>query len=97
MLPNLDFANKTIFPSFFLFLLIINLYYLIPAVIAQIFNPITELIIPVRIAIKKAKAEIETRPVIDIVIDPVINIIQNSTTILCFLLNNLFSFISSIE
>ena len=97
MLPNLDFANKTILPSFFLFFLIINLYYLIPAVIAQIFNPITKLIIPVRIAIKKAKAEIETRPVIDIVIDPVINIIQNSTTILCFLLNNLFSFISSIE
>ena len=97
MLPNLDFANKTILPSFFLFFLIINLYYLIPAVIAQIFNPIAKLIIPVRIAIKKAKAEIETRPVIDIVIDPVINIIQNSTTILCFLLNNLFSFISSIE
>ena len=43
MLFNLDFANNTISSCFFFFL-IIDLYFLIPAVIAQIFNPIAELI-----------------------------------------------------
>ena len=48
----------------FLFFLIINLYFLIPAVITQIFNPIAELAIPIGIPTKEAKAEIETHPVI---------------------------------
>ena len=38
--------------------------FLIPAVIAQIFNPIAELLIPVGILTKEAKAEMETEPVI---------------------------------
>ena len=46
----------------FLFL-IIDLYFLFPAVIAQIFNPITELVIPVGIPSKEAKAEIEMHPI----------------------------------
>ena len=40
---------------FFLFLLII---------IAQIFNPVVELVIPIGIPNKEAKAEMETHPVI---------------------------------
>ena len=34
-----------------------------PAVITQIFNPIAELVIPIRIPTKEAKAEMETHPV----------------------------------
>ena len=48
-----------------LFLLITDLYFLIPAVIAQIFNPIAELVIPTGIPSKEAKAEIEKYPVIE--------------------------------
>ena len=48
---------------FFSFFLIINLYFLYPAVIAQIFNPIAELVIPIGIPNKETKAEIEIHPV----------------------------------
>ena len=64
MLFNLDFASNTILSCFFFFFLIIDLYFLIPTVIAQIFNPIEELVIPIGIPTKEAKAEIETHPVI---------------------------------
>ena len=64
MLFNLDFANNTISSCFFFFLLISDLYFLIPAVITQIFNPIAELVIPTGIPTKEAKAEMETHPVI---------------------------------
>ena len=47
----------------FFFYLIIDLYFLIPAVITQIFNPIAELLIPIGIPTKEAKAEMETHPV----------------------------------
>ena len=50
MLFNVDFAKNTILSGLFFFLLIIDLYFLIPAVIAQIF--------------KEAKSEIEIYPVI---------------------------------
>ena len=42
----------------------IDLHFLIPAVIAQIFNPIAELVIPIGIAIKEAKAEVKMHPVL---------------------------------
>ena len=42
----------------FLFL-IADLYFLIPAVIAQIFNPIAELVIPIRIPSKEEKVAFE--------------------------------------
>ena len=61
---NLEFANNTILPSFFLFLLIIYLYFLIPPAITQIFNPIAELVIPIGITTKEAKPEKEIHPVI---------------------------------
>ena len=64
MLFNLDFASNTILSCFFFFFLIIDLYFLIPTVIAQIFNPIEELVIPTGIPTKEAKAEVETHPVI---------------------------------
>ena len=60
VLFNLDFAKNT----FIFFFIIIDLYFLIPAITVQIFNPIAELIIPVGIPTKEAKAEMETHPVI---------------------------------
>ena len=43
----------------FLFL-IIDLYFLIAAVITQIFNPTSELVIPIGTPTKEAKAEMKT-------------------------------------
>ena len=46
------------------FFLIIDFYFLIAAVIAQISNPIAELVIPLGIQTKEAKGKIEIHPVI---------------------------------
>ena len=62
MLFNLDFANSTILSCFFF--LIIELYFLIPAVIAKIFNLIAEIVIPIGIPSKEGKAGTEIHPVI---------------------------------
>ena len=43
----------------FFFLLIIGLYFLILAAIAQVFNPIAELAISIRIPREEVKAEFE--------------------------------------
>ena len=59
MLLNLDFADNSVLPWFCFFFLIIDLYFLIPAAIAQIFNPTAKFMIPIGIPIKDAKAEIE--------------------------------------
>ena len=64
MLFDLYFANNTILSCVFFYFLITDLYSLIPALIAQIFNPIAEIVIPIGIPTKEAKAEIETYPVI---------------------------------
>ena len=64
MLFNLDFANNTILSYFFFFFLIIDLYFLIPAAIGQIFYPIAELVIPIGIPTKEVKKKIEIHPVI---------------------------------
>ena len=64
MLLNLVFANDNISSCFLFFFLIIDLYFLIPAVIEQVFNPIAELVIAIGIPTKETKAEIETDPVI---------------------------------
>ena len=61
---DLDFDNDTILSHFFFFFLIIYLYFLNPAVVAQIFNPIAELEISMGIPIKEEKPEMETHPVI---------------------------------
>ena len=47
-----------------IFFLIIDLNLLIPVAIAQIFNPIAELLIPIGIPNKEAKAEIKIHPII---------------------------------
>ena len=54
ILFNLDFANNTILSCLFFFFLIIDLYFLIHAVIAHIFNPIAELVLPIGIPPKEA-------------------------------------------
>ena len=59
MLFNLDFPSNTTLWCFCFFLLTIDFYCLISAVIAQAFNPIAERVIPF-----EAKGEIETQPVI---------------------------------
>ena len=59
ILFNLDFSKNTILSCFFFFFVIIDLHFLSPAVIAQIFNPIVKLVVPS----KEAKAEIEIHPV----------------------------------
>ena len=64
MLFNLDYVNNTILSCFLFFFLFIVLYFLIPAVIAQIFNPLAELIIYVGIPTEEAKAVMETHPLI---------------------------------
>ena len=46
------------------FFLIIDLYFLIPVAIVQIFYPSAELVIPIRIPSKEEKSEIEIHPVI---------------------------------
>ena len=64
MLFNFDFANNTLLNTIlFLFFLFIDLYFLIPAVITQMFNPIAELIIPIGFPTKEAKVEMEIHPV----------------------------------
>ena len=59
---NLGFANN-IFYNVFLFFLIVNLYFLIPVVIAPISYPTVRLVIPVGTPTKQAKSEIGKHPV----------------------------------
>ena len=47
---------------FFLFFYIIRLYFLIPAVTAQIFNPTAELAVPTGTPTNEPNAEIKTQP-----------------------------------
>ena len=62
MLFNLVFVNNTVLPCFFMFFLIIDLCFLIAAVIAQNFNPITGIVIPITIQVKNQK-QLETHSV----------------------------------
>ena len=64
MLFNLDFADNTILSLLFFFFLIIDLFFLITAAIAHIFNPIAELAVPIGPRCKEAKAKIQTHQVI---------------------------------
>ena len=57
MLFKLAFANNTILSCFSFFFLIIDLYFIISKVIAQIFSPSPELAIPMGIPNKEAKEE----------------------------------------
>ena len=64
MLLILDFGNNTILSYFFFFFWIIDLHFLIPAVLIQIFDPIAELAVPIGIPSKYVRAEIEIYPVL---------------------------------
>ena len=64
MIFGLDLASNTILSCVFFIFLVIDLYFLISEVMAQIFNPITELVIPLGIPSKEEKAELEIRPII---------------------------------
>ena len=63
MIFNLILANNNMLLCFFFFLLIIDLYFLVPAIITQFFNAITELVSPIGISTKEAKAEMETHAI----------------------------------
>ena len=58
ILFNFDLSNKTILSCLFFFSTIIDLYFVIPSVFAQIFNSTAELLIPIEIQIKEGEAEI---------------------------------------
>ena len=60
---KLAFVNNAISSCFFFFYLIIDLYFLILAIIAKIINPIVELIMLLEISIKEAKSEMEIHTV----------------------------------
>ena len=82
--------------AFFFFFLITD--FLISAVIAQIFNPIAELVISIGIPIKEVKAEIEINPVIvEAKIRKCSTQFRVVQIFLCFLLINSFRFISSMK
>ena len=57
------FSLQYYFIMLFLHFLNGDLYFLVHAVITQIFIPTAELVIPTRIAASKVNAEIETQPV----------------------------------
>ena len=92
-------ANNTILSCFLFFFLIIDLHFLIPAVVTQISNPLVEFVIPIRIPTKQAKVGLETHPVIvEIAISECSIQFKALQAFLCLLLIN-FSFwlISSIK
>ena len=63
MFINIVSASNTILWYFFLFFLLIDLYFLIPAVIAQFSSSIEELLIPIETTSKETKAGTEIYPI----------------------------------
>ena len=61
---SFSFPKNTLLLYFFFFFFTIDLYFLIPAVIAQFFIPIAELAIPTGTQTNETNAEIETHPAI---------------------------------
>ena len=59
---NLTFPSNTILSCLFYFFSIINLCFLIPAMITQIFIPTAELVMPTGAQTNEANAEIKTQP-----------------------------------
>ena len=64
MALNLVFAKKAVSLWFFLFFLIIDLHFLVPSVIVQIFNFTAKLQILIAISVNEAEVEKETNPVV---------------------------------
>ena len=59
---NLSFPNNYILSCFFFFFFIIDLYFLIPAVIAKILISTPKLVIPTGIVTNETNAKTETQP-----------------------------------
>ena len=57
------FLSAQILSFYFLYFYTLQTYFLISEVIPQIFNPTLQIVIPIGIPTKEAKAEIETHPV----------------------------------
>ena len=64
MVFHVAFVKKTILSCLFFFLFIINLNFLVPTFITQIFDPTAEFAMPIGILSKEAKVEIKTHSVI---------------------------------
>ena len=64
MVSNLYFASNTILSCFFLFFLSIDLVFSVTGVIAQIYDPIAEFVIPIVTPANEEKIEIETQSVV---------------------------------
>ena len=58
---NLFFANNSIWSSYFFSSLILDLHFLIPAVIAKFSNPTVRLAVAKKMSVHKARTEIETQ------------------------------------
>ena len=84
MLFNLDFATNTVLSCFPLFFLFIDLCFLIPVFITQIFNAIGELVIAIGFPTKEAKAEMETSSNCRNYNKKVFSLIQNFTSFYAF-------------
>ena len=98
MLFILVFANNTILLCSFFFVLIIDLQFLIPAVVTQVFNPIAELVISIGILNKEQKAEIEIHPVTaEAKINKCLVEFRVAQTSFYFLLINSFCYIFSLK
>ena len=62
MVFNLSFPRNTILTCFLFFFLILDLYFLIPAVTAQVFIHTAQIIIPTETLAYEANAEMEAQP-----------------------------------
>ena len=92
---NIGFGSKTISSCFFFFILIIDLYFLIPAVITEMFFVNAELVVPTGITNKEARAEIETHLVtVESKISKCSVYFRILQTFLCFLFIYSFCFFS---
>ena len=62
MVVNLFFANNAAWLCFLLFFLIIDLYFSILVIIAYIYSPTVELVVPTGKLTNQSNAEIKTEP-----------------------------------
>ena len=98
MLFNLVCDKNIIFSCLFIYFLIIDLYVLIHAVCAQIFNSNAELEMPTKLPTKEAKAEMKAYPVTAEAKISTFSIkFGTLETFLRFLRINSFRFISSMK
>ena len=97
MLFNLVLAGNNVFSCLFLSFLIIDLNFLIIAVVARVFIPTVKLAIPAGITTEEAKGEMEIHPAtVEAKISNCLISLKTVQIFLDFLLINSFCFISSL-